>query len=157
VYRDSWWDYCTVSTNSLSSTVRSNAFFDARLTTFSGMWLHMFGSTVMAVAGVYFIVGGLFVCKLAGKGGLSRSEALGVLLKSPPVLLALGLAGICHAALPGGLFAAVVALMYLSIPYDIGADVATVLGCTMASIVLFFAFNRDQPHHAPVHAVDYAE
>lgn len=155
--RNSWLDYCTVLSVSSTAGYGQGGVLPALLTDFPSMWLLMFFSTVVGVVGVYVLVGSYFVCRLAGRGKLSRAGVLSVALRAPPALLTLGLAGFCHAMAPGALFAATVALMYLSIPYAIGSDVAIVLGFTMAAVVLFFAFNRDQPRHKPLHASEYAE
>ena len=141
--RDAYWDLCTAAAGNLSLAGVGAGVLSAQLTTFSGMFYVMFFSALAGVALAYLLVALALLWTLRGS--------------VPCAVFCLPCMGCCHVLLPGAAFAAIVSLVYLSIPYAIDTGVAIVLGLTMAAVLLFFAFNRDQPRHKPAHAVEFAE
>ena len=141
--RDAYWDLCTAAASNFTLSDAQVGLFAAPLTTFRGMFTYIFFSSVVGTVAAYLLVACALLWTLRGS--------------VPTAILCLPLAGCCHVCIPGAVFAAFVSLMYLSIPYAIDSGVAIVLGLTMAAVVLFFAFNRDQPRHKPAHAVEFAE
>ena len=141
--RGAWWDFCVAAAGNLSLAGAGSGLLQEQLTTFRGMFQVMFFSALAGVALAYLLV----MCALLWtlRGSVPRAVAC------------LPLMGCCHALIPGAVFSAVVSLVYLSVPYAIDSGVAIVLGLTMAAVLLFSAFGRDQPRQKPAHAVEFAE
>jgi hypothetical protein len=141
--RDAYWDLCTAAAGNASLAGAATDLLQTQLTTFGGMFFFMFFSALAGVALAYLLVAAALLWALRGS--------------VPRAVMCLPCMGCCHVAIPGAVFSAIVSLVYLSIPYAIDLGVAVVLGLTMAAVLLFFAFNRDQPRHKPAHAVEFAE
>jgi hypothetical protein len=137
-----YWDYCTPLPSNLTQ-LDSSGVFNSNLTTFRGMFMYMFLASLVGVVVAYALVSVLLLVQL-------RSSASRAIVFLPVI-------GLCHATPSGAIFAALVSLMYLSIPYAIDGSTAIVLGLTMAAVVVWYAANRDSSKQEPFHAVEYAE
>jgi hypothetical protein len=154
--RDAYWDYCRAA-NLTSLSYGSTSLWSAPLTTFMDMFLTMLLSSLAGMAIAYFVVCLLLLYYLRGvwRSGWCLS-ACDALRYSGLLLLVLGV-GAVHVLIPGSLFSALCALMYLSIPYAIERGVGIVLGLTISGVVIYFALNRDSQKRPPMHSVEYAE
>lgn len=149
VLRNAYWDACNSTSG---NTTAASSSLDAPLITFWGMWLTMCACAAGIVAGVYALVGLALVVQLARTyyytaqdlhpSAPIKNQLMAGLVRSPLLWLGFVLAGGAHGLLPGASLAAVVAYMYLSMPYAINYSVAIVLGATVAAVALFFAWNR---------------
>lgn len=149
--RAAFWEQCTAAaSNATAADGAGSSPLSVSLTSFSAMFSVMFFSSVGGVVAAHLLVAAALLWTLAHR-------EFRLMASVPSVLLAMAVAGVLHAALPAAVFAAFVALVYLSIPYAITSGVAIVLGLTLAGVLLFFAFNRDQPRKKPPHATEFNE
>lgn len=132
-----YWDYCEPNVTSTQTSVA--------LTTFSGMWTVMTISTVIAMSVVYAFAG-----------------CMATLLTSPQRTVywlpcCSALVGACHGVLVGGVTSAILAYMYLSIPYALDSSVAISLGLAVSAFLIYAALGRQPRPPRPLHASEYTE
>ena len=129
--RAAYWSPCAV--NATSAADGAAAGPSRPLTTFFAMWSYICSAAVAGVAAPY-AAAGLFA---AARGARAPLKAL---LWVPA---AAALAGAAHGLLVGAPLAALLALLYLSLPYAIDATVAVALGLAIAALAVFVAVGRD--------------
>ena len=109
------------------------------------MWYVITASTVAATSGVYAVAG-----------------CAATLLTSPqrtfywlPCISALF--GACHGVIVGDITAAVLAFLYLSIPYALDVSVAISLGLAVALFLTYSALGRQRQPPFSMHASEYSD
>ena len=132
---EAFWDYCQLN---VTTTQTAGA-----LTTFYDIWSVMTIATVAMTSGVYAVAG-----------------CVATLLTSPqrtfywlPCVSAT--VGACHGTFVGGITAAIVAFLYLSIPYALDVSVAISFGVAVAVFVTYGALGRQRPPAVAMHASEY--
>jgi hypothetical protein len=123
--RHAWWDECTVNVTDVTPRIV--------LETFDGMWMVITVSATGSMMIFYFLVG----CVASYLTSFRRT-----VLWLPVTAACLG--G-CEGFLAGAVFAALVAFMYLSIPYAIDLSVSISLGVGLAVILTYASLGRQ--HH----------
>lgn len=125
VSRQAYWDECIIvnSTGTIDQVVQ--------LQTFEEMWSYMTISVVGSMALMYTCIGCVSLCWVTPGSGLA------VLLP-----LSAGLFGACQGFFIGAMFAAIVAFIYLSIPYAIDARVAISLGIGLSILLAYTSLGR---------------
>ena len=126
--RAAYWQICTVNVTG-ASAARTDTFVFP-LTTFSLMFFYIALPAAVGVAVAYGVVG--FVAALRGS-----TTPLKTTLWLPAAAAAIGS---LHGILVGAPVAALLSLLYLSLPYAIDASVAIALGLSVAALVVFAAF-----------------
>lgn len=112
------------------------------LTTFSAMWWRMTFTCTGTVAAVYASAGLLGAARSAVKAAVWLPAAAGAFGALLGVFL-------------GGVASALIAVVYLSIPYAIDGSVAIELGVALAVLILWASLARGQGGWSPPHAVEY--
>ena len=128
------WDWCSVDTNATGAGGAA-----PQLETFREMWSVMTASAVTALAGVYLVAGCAAAALATGWPPAPDGEALLLWLWLPGLA---ALLGSCHAMLVGAVLAALLSLLYLSVPYAIDVRVAVAMGVGIAALLAFGALGR---------------
>ena len=129
--RAAYWQPCTVNVTGESTGGSSTIVFP--LTTFSSMFIYIASPAALGVAAAYGLVG--LAAALRGS-----TTPLKTALWLPAAAAAIG--GL-HGIAVGAPVAALLSLLYLSLPYAIDASVAVALGLSVAALVVFAALSRD--------------
>jgi hypothetical protein len=112
---------------------------EAQLGTFEELWTEITFWCVIGTGTVYFCAGVLFVRALAKKW---------VFYLWVPIVACI--LGAIIGVFSGGIAALVLAAIYVSVPYSLGADTAFGLGTGLALLITYFQIGRaDFSHHSP--------
>jgi hypothetical protein len=129
--RAGFWAPCTVNVTGQAAGVGASSAFQP-LTTFGGMFVYITAAAAGGCAAAYGAVG--LMAALRGSAAPLRA-----LLWMPATAAA---AGALHGVFVGAPAAALLAFLYLSLPYAIDAAVAVALGLTLAAFAVFAAASR---------------
>ena len=129
--RSAYWAYCTVNITNAAAAGVSRIFFP--LTTFSSIFLYISVPAAAGVSAAYCFAG--LVAAFRGS-----TAPLKTALWLPAAAAA---AGALHGIVVGAPTAALIALLYLSLPYAIDAPVAVALGLSISALAVFSAINMD--------------